>query len=188
MDIINSIVSSIEENEAIVNSIVDSTTRLVESLPPVHRLGILSEFDHEGNTAVKKGDIVLDTGEKAVYIATGEVTAEGKHVVVGMNSVRKPLEPEFILVGQYAANPMIKKAAGRLAMKYPDRRVLTYGALPQPKPIGEAAKETTKGSSVKNDTDPWHAWCAAGEKNPEKGLAKADKTKAKAITKRKVKK
>lgn len=188
MDIINSIVSSIEESEAIVSSIVTSTEKLVESLPPVLRLGILAEFDHEGNTAVKKGDIILDTSEKAVYVASGEVTAEGKHMAVGMGGVRKPLEPEFILVGQYAADPTVKTAAGRLAMKYPDRRVLTYGALPQPAPIGESAKETTKGSWVKNDTNPWHTWCAAGEKNPEKGLDKAPTTKAKAITKRKVKK
>lgn len=187
MDIINSIVSSIEENQAIVESIVASADKVIDALPPVRRLGILSEFDHEGNTAVKKGDIVLDTGETAVYVATGEVTAEGKHMVVGLNGARKPLEPEFILVGQYAADPMVKKAAGRLTAKYPDRRVLTYGALPQPKPIGEAAKEPTKGASVKNDCDPWCTWMAAGEKNPTKGLDKADKTKAKAITKRKVK-
>lgn len=188
MDIINSIVSSIEESETVVESIVVATAKLIESLPPLRRLGILSEFDHEGNTAVKKGDIILDTGEKAIYLASGEVTADGKHVAVGMNGVRKTLEPEFVLVGQYAANPMVKKAAGRLATKYPDRRVLTYGALPQPSPIGEAAKESTKGSSVKNDSDPWCTWMAAGEKNPEKGLDKADTTKAKAITKRKVKK
>lgn len=188
MDIINSIVSSIEESEAIVTSIVESTQKLVESLPPVYRLGILTEFDHEGNTAVRKGDIVLDTNEKAVYIATGEVSAEGKHVVIGMNKVRKALEPEFILVGQYAADPNVKKAAGRLATKYPDRRVLTYGALPQPTPIGESKKETSMKSSVKNDTNPWGTWMAAGEKNPEKGLEKAPTKKATATTKRKVKK
>lgn len=187
MDIINNIVDTLGKSKAVIESILDATDRLISETGNVRRLGLPVGYNDEGMTAVKKGDVILDTDEKAVYIATGEYTAEGKHVVVGRSGARKELEPEFVLVGQYAANPVIKEAAGRLAVKYPDRRILTYGALPKARPVGEAT-ETTKGASVKNDTDPWCTWMCAGDKDMEKGLEKAPTKKAKAVTKRKVNK
>lgn len=188
MDIINNIVDELEKSEAVIKSIVDAADRLIAEAAPVRRLGLEVGYTDEGMTAIRKGDVVLDTGEKAIYLATGEYSEDGKPIVAGLDGkARKTLEPEFVLVGQYAADPIVKKAAGRLATKYPDRRILTYGALPHPRPVGEAT-ETTKGTSVKNDTDPWCTWMAAGKKDIDKGLEKAPTKKAKAVTKRKVNK
>jgi hypothetical protein len=185
MDIINNIVDTLGKSEAVIESIVGAADRLVAETAPIRRLGLDVGYTDEGMTAVRKGDIVLDTGKKSVYIATGNYTNDGKLIVVGRGGMQEALEPEFILVGQHAADPTVKKAAGRLASKYPDRRVLTYGALPRS--VGEST-ETTKGASVKNDDDPWCTWMAAGEKDMEKGLEKAPTKKAKAVTKRKVNK
>lgn len=162
MDIFNTIITTINNEKAVVQSIVEAVDEAIHASPITFRLGLTERVSYDQNITIGKGNIVLDVDEKTVYVATGEYEND-RPVVASVAGARKALEPELIIVGHHAATPTVQRAVERLSVKYPDRRILVYGDLPLKDTMGESA-DTTKGASVKNDTDPWGTWEKAGNK------------------------
>lgn len=162
MDIFNTIITTINNEKAVVQSIVEAVDEAIKSSPITVRLGLSERVDYSENVTVGKGNIVLDVDEKTVYVATGEYQND-RPVVASVAGAKKALEPELIIVGHHASTPTIRNAIERLSVKYPDRRILVYGDLPLKDTMGESA-DTTKGTTVKNDSDPWGTWEKAGNK------------------------
>jgi hypothetical protein len=184
MDIFNTIIDSMNKEKAVVQSIVEAAEEAVRSGPSNMRIGLTEKIDYSNNITVSKGNIVLDVDEKTVYVATGEYKGD-EPIVASAVGATKSIQPELVIVGHHASTPAVRKAVDRLAVKYPDRRILVYGDLPM-KDTMESA-DTTKGASVHNDSDPWGTWMKAGDKKND-AAEKDTATKKKVPVKKKGKK
>lgn len=177
MEIIKSLAAAASQDDKIVESLSKQAHVLV-SLVPVARLGILEDYKKgEVNTHVGKGDIVIHPDEKAAYVATGNADQTGRFEIMNKHK-RRMIHPELVTVGSRVADPVMKKAAGRLATEHPTRKVHVYGSLPKKEKIGEATtnlddnplpskdkgiastwkapkshNDTTKGGEVHNDEE-----------------------------------
>lgn len=126
MDFFKSITQKEQQLINDVHLFIEQANRVIASEEPSSRLGLVVEYDNKTVRVVRKGDVILDVGNKSVALATGEKTINGKYVVKYATGLRT-VEPEFIHLGALSQNPVIKRVVGRLQTKYPDRRVLVYG-------------------------------------------------------------
>lgn len=172
MDILKSISQSLEQENTEVQSIIEAVIAEVKN-SPVSRIGLLNEDSHE-NSQLRKGDLILDYHQQLAYTFSGQYSNDGKPIVFDSDEEKgqRVLEPEFIIDAHVVANPSIKKAAVRLAEKYPNRKVFTYGELPAKLHEGKDNSTTSCGSKSEkmNDKQPWCTWMAASNKKMEKGL------------------
>lgn len=125
MSIIQALASTDDELIAGLLASADSAVEHVTFKPSIG----LTEGPND-NVQIKQGDLILDPSEGGVMVATGQFY-QGKPVVASRDK-KKILEPELLVVGNAAKTPMLQRAAQKLAMKYPDRRILVYGDAPTP--------------------------------------------------------
>jgi hypothetical protein len=126
MSVIQSLVSA---DEALINGLLEAADRAIETVSFKPSIGLTE--GRMDNVQIKQGDLILDPAEKTIFIATGQFH-QGKPVVANQ-AKKKVIEPELLVVGNMASTPLVQRAAQKLAIKHPDRRVLVYGdAQPQP--------------------------------------------------------
>ena len=113
---------------------------------PGVRLGLGPQRNTNKQPA-RKGDIVLRVevdGSLVPFVISDE--GEGGEPLA-KNSKRGEeisIIPELLVIGAMTNNPQLKAAAGRMATKYPDRRVFLYGDTKQKK-----ESEQTNGEPVR---------------------------------------
>lgn len=128
MNLMKTIIDDIARSEQIVSTLCADAEDLINNpeYEPCRFDPKLSETFVDGTTSAKRGDIVFHAKDHTVSMATGEHDEIGRPISIHKKG-KKALEPEFLKVGPHAENLEVRRAASKMATKYPDRRILIYG-------------------------------------------------------------
>ena len=102
---------------------------------PGVRLGIGPQRN-TNSVPARKGDIVLRVevdGSLVPFVISNENDGAEPIAKNTKRGEEIAIRPELLVIGAMTNNPQLKAAAGRMAVKYPDRRVFLYGDTKQKK-------------------------------------------------------
>ena len=113
---------------------------------PGVRLGIGTQRGTNKQPA-RKGDIVLRVEVNGTLTPFVISNVNGDTPLARNSKLGEEISirPEMLVIGAMTKHPKYKAAAGRMATKYPDRKVFLYGdtkAKKEPQPAGEATRAT----------------------------------------------
>jgi len=132
-EVITAVTKAENQADSAFNEVVELIGETMQG--PGVRLGLGPQRNTNKQPA-RKGDIVLRVevdGSLVPFVISDE--GEGGEPLAKNTKRGEEISiiPELLVIGAMTNNPQLKAAAGRMATKYPDRRVFLYGDTKQKK-------------------------------------------------------
>ena len=137
MSIFKEINDSIDRAEHLAENLAMEVDEIMEMEGPGIRLGLGPQRNTNKQPA-RKGDIILrvEMNGALTPFVVSNVNGEKPIAKNTKRGEEIAIIPELLVVGAMTNNPHFKAAAGRMATKYPDRKVFLYGDTKMKKESG----------------------------------------------------